>query len=69
MNPREINEIYNGFEIKDMSRQEFVKRMQAATSVSGMQQDLGRIVARKQTQTIMAAREKQRIDEAMKNGK
>lgn len=67
MNLQEINQIYNGFEIKDMPRNEFVKKVQELTSQSGVQRDLGVIMSTKQTQAITVAREKQKIDRAIEN--
>lgn len=65
MDLREINQIYNGFEVKDMSRQEFVKKVQDLTNPAGVQTDLGKIMAKKQT----AAIKKQEIDRAIENAK
>lgn len=61
MNLQEINQIYNGFEVKDMPRHEFVKKMQDLTNPAGVRTDLGRIMAKKQT----AAIKKQEIDRAI----
>lgn len=67
MNLQRINAIYNSFpEGQTMSRQEFVKEFQKLTSQAGVQRDLRKIAMVKQTQAIAAAREKQRIDEAIK---
>lgn len=63
MNLQEIHQIYNGFEVKDMPRHEFVKKMQQLTNPAGMQQDLGRIMAGKQTVAI----KKQEIDRVIEN--
>ena len=64
MNLREINQIYNGFpaEGRDMPREEFVKQVQNLTSQAGINKDLGRIMAGKQTQ----AAQKLKIDKAIK---
>lgn len=67
MNLQEINQLYNETN-KDMSRQEFVKEVQQLTDSRRMQSDLQKITAIKQTRSIMAAREKQKIDGAMKDG-
>lgn len=64
MNLQEINKIYDGFEKKDMPRQEFVKRVQDLTSQAGVNRDLGKIMAAKQTEAI----QKQKIDRAIENG-
>ncbi|GAG88005.1 unnamed protein product [marine sediment metagenome] len=63
MNLREIHKIYNGLENKDMPREEFVKQVQDLTSQAGVNRDLGRIIAAKQTQAIR----KQEIDRAIEN--
>ena len=60
---QEINRIYNGFEVKDMPRQQFVKEMQRLTNPAGVQTDFGRIMAKKQT----AAIKKQEIDRTLEN--
>jgi hypothetical protein len=64
MNPQEINQIYNQLEVKDMPRQVFVKKVQELTSQSGVQRDLGTIMAGKR----MVAKRKQKIDRAIENG-
>ena len=61
MNLREINQIYNEIETKDMPRHEFVKEVQRLTDPAKVQQDLGRIMGMKQS----AAARKQRVDRAM----
>lgn len=66
---QEINQIYNELEVKDMPRQAFVKKMQDLTSQTGVQRDLGKIMAGKQTAAITAAKEKQRIDRAIENNR
>lgn len=63
MDLQEINKIYNRFEKKDMPRHEFVKQVQNLTSQSGVQRDLGKIMAGKR----MVARRKQKIDRAIEN--
>lgn len=65
---QEIHKIYNGLEVKDMPRHEFVKKVQDLTNQSGIQRDLGVIMGTKQTQAITAMREKQKIDRAIENG-
>lgn len=62
---REINQIYNQLEVKDMPRHEFVKQVQDLTSQSGVQRDLGVIMGMKQT----AAIGKLKIDRAIENGR
>lgn len=69
MDLQEIHQIYNGFEVKDMPRQEFVKKIQDLTSQSGVQRDLGLIMSQKQTQAVKVAKEKERIDRAIENGR
>lgn len=69
MNLQEINQIYDGFpsEGRDISREDFVKEMQRLTNQVGINRDLRRIMARKQTQSITAAKKKQEIDKAIEN--
>lgn len=69
MNLQEINRIYNGLEVKDIPRNQFIKQVQELTSQAGVQRDLGKIMAQKQTAAITAAREKQRIDKAIENAR
>lgn len=64
MNPQEIHQIYNDLEVKDMSRHEFIKKVQDLTSQTGVQKDLGNILGMKQTVAV----QKQKIDRAIKNG-
>lgn len=61
MNLREINQIYNSFEVKDMPRHEFVKKMQEITNPTEAQKDLGRIMTAKR----MEARKRMEIDRAI----
>lgn len=65
MNIQEIHKIYNGFEIKDMPRHEFVKQMQNLTSQSGVQQDLKKIMDRKRTES----RKRMEIDRAIEDAR
>lgn len=67
MNLQEINQIYNKFspEQRDMPRQAFVKKVQDLTSQSGVQRDLGKIMAGKR----MVAKRKQVIDRAIANAR
>jgi len=58
MNLQEINQMYEQTN-KDMPREEFVKRLQAATSSTGMQRDAMKIVAMN--------RKKQIIDEVVRS--
>ena len=61
MNLQEINQIYNGLEVKDIPRHEFVKQVQDLINQSGVQRDLGKIMAGKR----MVAKRKQKIDMAI----
>lgn len=65
MDLREIHQIYNKLEVKDMPRHEFVKQMQDLTSQSGVQRDLGKIMARKRAES----RNRMNIDRAVENGR
>lgn len=60
---QEIHQMYNQTN-KDMPRHEFIKEVQRLTSQSGVQRDLGKIMAMKQT----AAVRKREIDRAIENG-
>lgn len=63
MNLQEINQIYNGFEVKDMPRHIFVQKMQDLTSQTGVQRDLGKIMDAKRAE----ARNRMNIDRAIEN--
>lgn len=63
MDLREIHQIYNQLEIKDMPRHEFVKQVQDLTSQSGVQRDLGVIMARKRAES----RNRMNVNRAIEN--
>lgn len=67
---QEANVMYNSFpEGQTMSRQEFVKEVQQLTDSRRAHQDLQKIMVMKQTRAITEARNRQRIDGAMKDGR
>lgn len=69
MSIKEAGEIYDGLEVKDMPRTEFISKVRGLTNQGNMQRDLKAIINQKQetrTRQALAAARARKIEEAIR---